>query len=207
MAVIGCVKTAWAGTSGGPGVTQMWIRTPGSIPWVAADATAAAAHVRTFWDAIKAYLPNEIVLSVSPTVDQYEETRGTLTASATSTAPPAGVAGTDTGAYSMASGMKMALITPSIRDGRRVRGAVYLVPAGLSVFTATGSVGSAPRTAINAAGNTLRTNLEASNLELVVYSRFREAVVGGLPERLGAAFATTGIDTSEKGAILRGRRD
>ena len=204
---VGIVRTAWSGTSGGPGLTQHACRFSGFGVWTQSEAGVATAAVRAFWEAIKANLPDDITLTTSPVVDLYDETDGTLIDSQVAALSPASVAGTAAGAFAMPAGVKMILQTGDIRDGRRVRGATYIVPAASSIMTAGGLIGSAARTAINLAGNNMRGALTAGGLELAVWSREREAVVGGLPHRDGAVFTCTGIETSEKAAILRGRRD
>jgi hypothetical protein len=206
MAVLGIVRTGWAGTSGGPGLTQLAVRNGDSSFWSIANANTATAAVRAYWDAIKAYLPNEIVLTVSPVVDQYDDADGNLVASTTAGSAPATVTGSSTANYSMAAGIKMNLTTGVIRDGRRVRGAVYIVPAGSGAMTGTGTVDPTVRTAIDTAGNAMRSSLTTGGLTLLVWSRFREATAT-LPERNGAIIDTSGVETSEKTAILRGRRD
>lgn len=205
--VVGIVRTAWSGTSGGPGLTQHTIRGAGGSFLTATEAGVATAAVRAFWDAIKANLPDEIVLTTSPVVDLYDDQDGELIASEVAATSPNSVTGTSTAAYSMATGIKMVLQTADIRDGRRVRGSTFIVPASSVAFSSSGTVASAARTTITTAGNTLRGSLVTGGMELVVWSRKREAVVGGLPERLGASFTVTGIETSEKTAVLRGRRD
>ena len=197
------VRTAWAGTSGGPGLTQTAFRAQDGNFIDATDAQTAVNAVRAFWDAIKAYLPNEIVLTVSPIVDIYEEGDGELVASETAATAPTSVQGTSASLFSMASGMKINLNTAGIRFGRRVRGAIYVVPAASEIYTVTGSVGSTVRTPINTAGNTMRTTFTTAALELVVWSRPRT-----LPTvREGAVTPVTSLETNEKVAILRGRRD
>lgn len=201
--VVGIIRTAWAGTSGGPGLTQIVAQASGGGFWTASEAQSAVNAVRTFWDAIKAHMPDDIVLTVSPVVDLYTEHDGALVASETAATPPLGVQGTASGGFSMASGMKCNLNTTTIRNGRRVRGAIYVVPAAATVYTATGSVGSTVRTPINTAGTTMMTSLNTAGLDLVVYSRPRTVPT----PRIGDTAVVTGFEVNEKVAVLRGRRD
>lgn len=203
---VGLIRTAWAGTSGGPGLTQMAIKEADGTFITSAGAQTAVNEVRTFWNAIAGLLPNEIILSVSPVIDFYNELNGDLISSITAATTPSLVQGSDTLGYSMASGGKLNLHTGAIRDGRRVRGTVYIVPLAGSAFTALGGLGSTPRSTIATAGNTLRTNLAAANLPLAVWSRERKATAT-LPQRNGAVTLVSTCETSEKGAVLRGRRD
>jgi len=202
--VVALVRTGWSGTTGGPGVTQLHVEgITDPHTWDAAAAQIAVDAVRTFWDAIKAYLPNEIVLTVSPVVDVYDIISGDLVGSYSAATPPASVTGSATGVYSMASGMKINLNTGVIRNGRRVRGGIFVVPADGTAFTNGGVVAATPRTTMNTAVNTMRGTLVAANKQLVVYSR----PVTTPTARDGATAAVNGAETSEKGAILRGRRD
>lgn len=200
---VGIVRTGWSGTSGGPGLTQLAVREGAGAFWTTTQAQNAVNAVRAFWFAINAYLPDEIVLTTSPVVDIYNEVDGELQASVSAPTAPTSVSGTSTAVYSMASGMKVNLNTTGIRFGRRVRGGIYLVPAGGNTMTATGLTASAARTAVNTAGGTLISSLASSGLELVVYSRPQTVPTA----RVGALTAVTAIETSEKVAVLRGRRD
>lgn len=202
--VVALVRTSWLGTSGGPGLTQLAIEgITDPHTWDAAAAQIAVDAVRTFWDSIKANMPNELTFTVSPVVDVYNIISGDLVGSYSAATPPTSVLGTDTGVYSMASGAKINLNTGVIRFGRRVRGAIYLVPMASLQTTNTGTVASTARTTFNNAVNTMRGTLVAANKQLVVYSRPRV-----LPTpRDGATSPVTGAETSEKTAVLRGRRD
>lgn len=200
------VRTAWAGTSGGPGLTQTAFDMINLGDPTAADAQVAVNAVRGFWDAIKAYLPDEVVLTVSTVVDGYDVVTAELENSVVAGAAPAAVQGTSAAVYSMAAGMRVNLQTGVIRNGRRVRGAIYVVPASSAAMGTTGAVSSAVRTAVNAAGNTLRTTLEAGGMRLLVWSRPLPAGVPNGP-RGGDVAQVTGVETNEKSAILRGRRD
>lgn len=204
---IGCVRTSWAGTSGGPGVTQIFVDDAGTFgPLTTTQAQTAVNAVRAFWFAVNQYLPNEITLTTSTTVDLYDPVTGVLTGSVVAPTAPATVAGTDTGSYSMAAGLRVALQTGVIRNGRRVRGAIYIVPGAAAAMSALGTVGSTPRTTINTAGATMISSLASGGLRLLVYSR---PVPAGEPNgpRVGDVAQVTAVETSEKGAVLRGRRD
>lgn len=204
---IACVRTAWAGTSGGPGVNQLFLQQTGTFGQLTqTEAQNAVNSVRNFWLALAGLLPNEITLTTSTVVDHYDVTDGSLVYSTTAATQPATVAGSDTGSYSMASGIKTQLQTGIIRNGRRVRGAIYIVPAASSAMSALGTVGTTPRNTVNTAGAALLTALNGAGMQLVVYGRpVKDS--NGVVTRLGAATVVSQFDTSEKGAVLRGRRD
>ena len=200
---VGIVRTQWAGTSGGPGLTQLAIAEDTGGFWTSTQAQNAVNAVRAFWNTLAPFLPDEVVLTVSPVVDLYRETDNELIASEIAPTPPASVAGTSTAIFSMASGLKVNLNTTVIRGGRRVRGAIYVVPAGSNVYTTAGAVASTVRTTINTAGATLDSTLNSSGLKLVVWSRGKKVPT----VKTGAISDVTTLEVNEKVSILRGRRD
>lgn len=203
---VGIIRTAWSGTSGGPGVTQLAIDEPDGIFATEAGVQTCVNAVRAFWSSIASHLPNELVLTVQPTVDWYQIADGELIGSITAPTAPASVSGTDTGNYAAASGYKVNLHTGAIRDGRRVRGSIYVVPAASISMTNTGTIAASIRTAANTAAMTMRTGINASNLIWCVYSRERKATALK-PYRAGAVTPITVAEVGEKTAIMRGRRD
>lgn len=208
MAVVtSLVRTNWTGTTGGPGLTQFAIEgITDPHTWDAAAAQQAVNAVRQFWFDVAGIIPDNIKLDVQPVVDIYNIGSGELVGSYSAAAIPAQVAGTSVGSFSMASGIKANLNTGQIRNGRRVRGSVFIVPCAGASFSADGLVIASTRTTVNTALNTMRTALGTSNKQLAVWSR---PIPAGKPygPRAGVTTAVTGVDTSEKGAILRGRRD
>ena len=174
--------------------------------WNPGGAQGAVNAVRGFWEAIKAYLPDELTLVVSPIVDSYNRETGELTLSTIAATAPASVAGTGTLGYTGGAGMKVTWETGQIRDGRRVRGSTFIVPCTGAAFTATGTVGTTPKTTVNNAAAAMMTALGVANTSLGVWSRPREASLA-LPYRAGAAFEVMQGICSTKSAILRGRRD
>lgn len=200
---VGIVRTEWAGTTGGPGLTQLAIAEGDGGFWTPTQAQNAVDAVHDFWEDLIAYLPNEISLTIDPVVDLYNEATAELIASEVAPTPPGVVNGINTSAYAMASGLKINWNTGVIRYGRRVKGSTFIVPAGSSVYTNTGTVDSVVATAFNTAANLLRTTLIGDSLKLVVWSRPKELPVA----RPGAISDIISGATSPKGAILRGRRD
>lgn len=204
---VALVRTSWQGTSGGPGVTQMFVRNASTFgPLTATEAQAAVNAVRAFMFACGAYLPDELVLVTSAVVDMYDIPTGKLEASISAATAPASVVGRSTSTYSMAAGFKVNLNTTTIRNGRRVRGGIFLVPAGSEAFSSTGTTNLGVRTAINSAGATLLGQLQTAGLQLVVYSRPLDPEDKNGP-RSGDVAPVTAVETNEKTAVLRGRRD
>jgi len=204
--VVALVRTAWSGTSGGPGVTQIALLGAAGGTWNPGGEQAAVNAMRTFWDAIKVYLPNELTLTVSPIVDYYDTQTGELLGSNIAATAPAVVAGTGAGSYAGGAGAKVAWETGQVRDGRRVRGTTYLVPAVDTTFTTTGTIGATPKATVNTAAAAFIASIAGATMAVAVWSRPREAS-DTLPAREGAAFQVTSGLCSSKSAILRGRRD
>jgi hypothetical protein len=205
--MVALIRTSWSGTTGGPGLTQLAVEqvTSSFGPFSAAESQAAVNAVRAFWDGVKTYLPDEITLTVSPVVDVYLNNNGNLAWSSTAASAPASVVGVATVAYSMPAGLKVNLNTGVIRNGRRVRGSIFIVPAAAAQTTGGLALGAA-RTAVNTAGATLLASLATAGLKLVVWSRpLKDA--GGNIIRDGDDADVAAIETNEKVAILRGRRD
>jgi hypothetical protein len=208
MAIVtGVVRTNWSGTTGGPGLTQLAIEgATDPHTWDAAAAQVAVDAVRAFWVAIQALIPDNIKLDVSPVVDVYNAASGELVGSYSAAVTPAQVTGASAGNFMMAAGIKVNLNTGQIRNGRRVRGSIFIVPIQGTSYTADGLVIGTTRTLVNSSLNTMRTTLTNANKQLAVWSR---PIPEGKPRgpRAGVTTAVTSVETSEKGAILRGRRD
>lgn len=205
--MVALIRTAWSGTTGGPGINQLAVDqvTSSFGPFSAAESQAAVNAVRAFWDGIKAYLPDEITLTTSPVVDVYLSNNGNLAWSSTAATSPASVTGTSTVAYAMPAGLKVNLNTGVIRNSRRVRGSIFVVPAAGANTTGGLALGTA-RTAVNAAGATLMASLATAGLKLQVWSRpLKDA--NGVITRDGATADVIALETNEKIAVLRGRRD
>jgi len=200
---VAITRTAWAGTSGGAGLSQWaWHDATGAEPTVT-EAQAAVNATRAFWDAIKLYIPNEVVLTVLPTVDLYDWQTGTLYGSHTVGTAPATVTGTGASSYNMAAGVKVNHQTEIIANGRRVRGTTYVVPADGASYTATGGVSTGVKTAIDAAGIVYLASMSTAGNAALVWSR----PTSPGPSTDGFTSVVSSMKTADKAAILRGRRD
>lgn len=201
--MVGIVRTEWSGTSGGPGLTQLAIMGGTGLSDITAQTAANA--MRKFWDDIKSILPDELKLTVSPIVDIYDDASGELIDSETSPTTPAVVTGTASGGYAGGAGLKVNWNTGIIRNGRRVRGSTYIVPAAAICFSTTGTVVPGTATLVNTAASTLLAALDLGVVDMVVWSR--PLIVGGTVTRTGAVSLVASGSCSSKSAILRGRRD
>ena len=198
------VTTNWSGLQGGPGITQMAMEADppgGFIDDATADIMVDA--VAAFWNSIKSEIPNDVTLTVSGEVQMFATATGELGPIYTSATPPAAIVGGSALAYSAASGYKINIRTGDVKNNRRVRGSIFVVPSSINVYDNNGNVSSSVATAVSTAQATLRTTLAGPNIALGVWSRPK-----GSPTPSGGTFhETTGLDVSTKVAVLRGRRD
>jgi len=201
--VVAIVRTEWSGTSGGPGLTQMALLGAAGGEWNPSGTQSAVNAVRAFWESIKGNLPDELKLTVSPVIDVYDRVSGDLTASYVAGTAPLTVVGTSTVGYAGGAGLKVTWNTGQIRNGRRVRGATFIVPVANSCFSPTGTIQQATQTSITAAATTLLSSLGAGSTPMGVWSR----PFNGDNPRAGFATEVTQGLCSTKTAILRGRRD
>lgn len=201
--MVAIVRTEWDGTSGGPGLTQLAFL--GNGEFTAANAQAAVNAVRKFWDSLKTYLPDELRLNVMPTVDIYNEANAELTGSVVAPVVPLQVAGTSASGYAGGAGFKLNWNTGIIRNGRRVRGATFVVPASLTCFNSTGTIINTTVNAVNIAANTLMADVTAGGTALLVWSR--PLVKDDVIIRGGATAGVISGTCGPKSAIMRGRRD
>lgn len=199
------VTTNWSGLQGGPGITQMAMEIIGGGGGFIDDATAdiMVDAVAAFWNSIKSEIPNDVTLTVSGEVPMFATANGELGPIYNSASPPAAIVGGSALAYSAASGYKINVRTGDVKNNRRVRGSIFVVPSSINVYDNNGNVSSSVATAVATAQATLRTTLAGPNIALGVWSRPK-----GSPVASGGTFhETTGLDVSTKVAVLRGRRD
>lgn len=201
--MVALVRTEWSGTSGGPGLTQLAVLGAAGGIWNPGGTQGAVDSVRAFWDSLKGLLPNELSLQVSPVIDDYDTNTGELVGSFVAATTPTQVLGTSATNYAAGAGFKVTWNTGSIRDGRRVRGSTFVVPAASGVYDTSGLITSAAKTTVNTAAAALILALDTADTSLAVWSRPRE-----LPTvRTGLAYDVETGSCSSKTAILRGRRD
>lgn len=183
------ITALWNGATGLPGYTRL--KFAGYMD--SAAAGAAAGRIRTFFDAIKAYIPAGVVISFSDVAQEYNDA-GTLTGEVSYTAP-ANVNCLGSGSYSAASGAVVQWLTGLFVGGRRARGRTYLVPLVGTAFDTNGTLSSAFSSAATSAAGALL----AGTPDLVVH--------GGKPPSGTWTASVTGAFVPDRGAMLRSRRD
>lgn len=159
------------------------------------DVSTAVASLKTFWDAIKPFLPSDVTVTVENTGDTIDSVTGALTG-AWSSDPETGSNGESSDKYSAPAGCVINWNTETIGPHRRLRGRTFLVPLAGPAYQNDGSLGADTLTGIRAAAAALITDQSAS---FCVWHRGNGS--GG----------TTGIVTSasvhDMVSVLRSRRD
>jgi hypothetical protein len=198
---LGIVRTNWSGTTGGPGLTQMAIDDGTGGAWSSSAADLATAAVRSFWDGIRAFVPNEVTLLVQPSVDQYDASTGWLIHTTVAPTSPAPVSGSSSAAWAGAAGFKVDWNTGAIRNGRRIVGKTYVVPAA-AIYDTSGLLSTTPRNNVEAAANTLLSTLASAGMSMRVWTRPPTIGAPG-----GVSTAVQSAVVRNKTAIMRSRRD
>lgn len=174
----------------------------------AVNLQGAVDALRAWFDTVNDFLPNEVVVNFPAEVSDLNTASGELEGIEVVTPPPS-VTGAGVGVWVGGAGLLTQWNTGDVRDGVRVRGRTFLVPATAVSFEADGTPLPGTINGLVGAGNTLLVSMSAVLSNLVVYSRFRPAAPGPPPvtERDGAEFFVTSASCPNRSAILRERRD
>lgn len=154
-----------------------------------------ASDVSDFFQAVDAYLPIGITVTVPSSGDLIDIDTGELSGTWAEAASGPGV-GAGFGAYPAGVGARLSWSTGGIVAGRRVRGSTFLCPLVNSAFDVDGTIQATARENLEAAGNALRA---ASGTNLKIYSR-------PAPGRPGVASSVISAACPDKVSWLRSRR-
>jgi hypothetical protein len=153
MANLKRVRCTWTGGGVvGPSVSTFYFKS---------TASGFSASLQTFFQAIKASLPDDVTIQVPNTGDTIDETNGQLVTSWTDSGGATTV-GTSTAVFAIGSGFRIRWITGGLRDGRKVVGTTFVVPASSISFDTTGRLTTTNQTTVLAAANALITAQAAS---------------------------------------------
>lgn len=189
----------WTGFNGGPGYTNLyWQGLPANATELI-HAQDAVDKVDLFLASLATRVPATVTLAVDPTVQIIEETTGALQAFL-NTAPDPNRVGSGTGNYSAAAGACANWSTQGVRNGRRIRGRMFMVPLAGSSLDTDGSINGTQLTALRNAVDVLRT--PGANAQLVVWAR---PTAPGATD--GISFPVSASSIADKTAILTSRRD
>lgn len=199
--VMAKVRAEWQGP-GGPGLTQLHVVNAGQDVLSPGEAQSAVSAVQAYFVDLDGTLPDDWTVQVDPVVDSYTIATGALFNSTTAPSTPSAVEGTAAGAWMGGAGLVTILNTGVIRNGRRVKGRLYFVPATAASFEPDGTPGPLTQTALQDAMGNLVSALNLGGLDLVVYSRpLANEPLSGVVSQV------TGWVCPNRSAILRSRRD
>jgi len=194
-------RVAWSNWPGTPGVSTHYLSSSVN------DYTA----IRTFYQAIKDYMPNGLTFTFPSLVDYINEVDGKLVSSTAVTpgAPVTSVAAL--GSYSGVSGMLIRWNTSAVVNGNKVIGRTYLVPMAQTKYQNDGTPDDTQRTIATTAANAL---IAAYADGIKVWSRpfaGRAATAGPPPKpaiaaRAGAFFTALSASIPDVAVVLRSRR-
>jgi hypothetical protein len=188
MAQLAKIDCVWTGFPGAPGHSVFYSPATGTIP------VGPLADFFTAWGAFRPYLSN---VAVPNSGDAIESTTGALDGSWAS-GDSANLAGaTLSQIYAGPAGACVRWLTDGVVNGRRVRGRTFLVPLTAPSFQTDGTLLDSVRITIRDAAYNLVT---AAAGGLHVWHR----PVNGAG---GSSHEITGVEVTDKVAVLRSRRD
>jgi hypothetical protein len=197
------VTSTWSGFVGAPGYSKFLFNN-------AAYSTNQAA-VAAFWGFIADLLPSDVHIDTFNTGDTIDDATGAVVGAWVGGSDTSHV-GTDTGAYSAASGGHVnwstaTVLTKPRRSGPRIgvshsyklRGRTFVVPVGGSSYEADGTLLDGRQAVLAVAAGNLIT---AAGGHFVIYSRPSTDTATD-----GVAGAVVASAVPAKVAVLRSRRD
>lgn len=188
------VTAVWTGFSGAPGYSNFFFEVAGDV----GEQTGAPEIVRGAFATMFSILPNNVTITVSPTVEYVDEATGQLVDYAEADEAPDPIEGTDTGIYSAPSGAVIGWNTGTVRNGRRVRGRTFLVPLGEGAYESDGSLQETALVRLRNFGSRMITT-DGQATGFVVWGR-----PGATP---GVVAPVTSYRVPDMAAVLRSRRD
>src|SRR4029450_2169984 len=189
------IVAVWSGWAGGPGFSNFY--------WTG-DATAAqmsaqAGAVRTFFSAITLCLPTPVSININSTSQVIDPITGDMSAEVPFTPTPASVAGAGGSTFAAPVGACVIWRTGAVVAGRALKGKTFLVPLASSAFDSDGTLLGSRLAEIRAAATDLANFSGAGASVLGVWHR--PAAGGG-----GGSVADVTVATvSDRAAILRSR--
>jgi len=198
MAEVSRVTAVWSGFTGAPGYTKF------SFMPLADDTArnAAGAAIRTFFEALKAYIPNGSSISVQAQIDNLDVVTGQLLGSTAMTTTPASTTSSAASmAYAAGSGFVVTWLGAGVFAGRRIKGRNFIVPA-VGCFDTDGTI---TPTVINAAQVAGAALIATAGADLAIWNRqYNDATPPvAIAGNLSSATSCTVRDTASQ---LRSRR-
>lgn len=187
MANLARVRCTWSGAPvTGPGLSTFYFAEAGS---------GFTAALSTFWQAVDAYIPIGVTVTVPSTGDLLDIATGDLTGTWSDAASGPGT-GAGFGAFPAGVGARITWPTSGIVGGRRVVGSTFLAPLVNSVFGTDGTLDSTFLTAILTPVGALWSG---AGYDMMIWSR-------PVPGRAGEASEVIDGTVPDKVSWLRSRR-
>ena len=198
MAVIVRVRSIWNGFQGAPGYTNWYGISDGDS---AVAAQQLGNRMRTFWEALKFFIPNGATIKVQRTYQVLDSISGVMSLEADMGTDPAvttsGAAANT--AYAAPVGCIVNWNTGLFNDlGHRIRGRTYVVPLTGNAFEGNGTLTST----FQSATQTAATAAVGGTGGLSVWTRPPKGTHTG-----GRISVVTSATVPDKSCVLRTRRD
>ncbi len=193
------ISVAWQNWPGAPGVSQFYYGTAaGNLP-----TQNNIDAIRSFFNALAAFIPTGLTITVPKTGDQINQTDGKIIGTWDVPVQPAVVTGGGTGNYAGNAGAVVHWLTPVVVAGRRVRGRTFIVPLVSTAFDASGSLGPS---FINAATPAAQALVSQADGAPSVWARPFHDPTGKRPDRPGSLAQVTSIRIPDLAVSQRSRR-
>jgi hypothetical protein len=193
------VKVRWSGFIGSPGWTNFYFDSGDGTFYDNAEAGNCADRVASFLNVIRPRFPDAVTWQIQSDVEAIAAPNGELVSVHNAGARAPIVGGAAAASYSGASGIVVTWRTNGVRNGRRVRGRTFLVPAATAAYGNDGTIGPTTLEDINAAAAQLIA--APGQAKLGVWSR--PSAVGATD---GAFHVVTAASVPDMAAVLRSRR-
>lgn len=142
----------------GPGVATFYTDT---------DAGALQAALKTFWNAVRSAMPNNLSILIPAAGEQLDAEDGSVIGS-WAAGPPQNYSGSGGTVYAQGVGARIRWETAGHTGRRRVRGSTYIVPLVGSMYSANGTIDDGIITTFQNAGNALLATMDGT---MIVWHR------------------------------------
>lgn len=180
------VRCTWGGAVPGGGISTFY-----TDDVIGLDVSS----LKTFFTALKDYLPNTLTVQVPNNADTIDMASGRLTGNLPVTGGGT-VAMTGNAAYSAGVGAFVNWYTAFVRNGRLLRGRTFICPLGQGFASADGTINDSVKTAIDTAALAL-----VGHALWQVYHRPPKGTFTG-----GTAHLITSAQTVDRVTALKSRR-
>lgn len=201
MAELIRAKIRWNGFAGAPGYTNFHFQQGDGSSRPPDMAVDTMAKVQQFTNDIRTLLPYQVTIKMPTELEIVDSANGQLIDVITAPTLPDTI-GTATASdnYAAAVGAVISFRTNGIRNGRRVRGRTFIVPATSTAFENNGTLRATAIAACQAGATTLMSSTNGPTFGIF-------ARPTGPSATDGLWFPAVSASVPDMGAVLRSRRD